>query len=814
MNIYKEAERCITPHLIESYFKAHGSKWVKGEYWTLSPLRTDKSVKSGTFSISENGLWKDLATGEGGNFIQLVSKKYGISKKEAAEKIIADSGGTVTDGDKLVTSEHHKKKEKPPAIIPIPAGTDVLLEKKVKSEFWIRSQGEPKKIYLYKNTENESIFCVCRFEYYEDDKKHKNHIPFYYTKEGWKSGRPPIDSNKLPFFNEHHLSDIKRHNDKIVIVEGEKAGSVKCDGYIFISWIGGTGNVDKAPWNRLIKYLKENREIENGKTDKIIIIPDNDEDGIKCGIKIFEIFRQLGITPELIDIEKSGKPNKWDIADIHGGSDEISQFISKAPRIPTHESPETPYDAFHMSISEIYGKENINQFDGLYFIYDEKKHMWTERMQINIESDVQKWIENNHVEYLKAADISIHTYISSAKTILKSYSKGYYRGNPMKDAALAPYIHMRNGAVKINDSGFEFIKRHEYGEKFFKDLYPTHCLDFDFDMSYYDRNDIQNTAPAFYYYLKCLMPDHLPAEKYESEFDLTVKFFSQLIAYCINPKKMKPKFFAMYGKSGSGKTFLTELLERIIGDQFFVKRKTNDMMNRFAAADLWGAKVFIDDDVRSDLKLPDDFIKIYSGQKSITIERKNKDAVKGVKISIAMFFISNHLFNISGGNEGIERRLIYIPYRKEIKNPDTILQEKICGLKPKGKESGEYQGQIIDERPAIVGMALRGLELLQENNHEFYMPEWIAKEREQWLIESSTVSEFLHHVINNENGWMWKCTELYNNYKEWCDDEDRKAYGKKNFYEKVKMDNRIEFSHLTDGDFFKVKGKGPMGVGR
>ena len=290
-------------------------------------------------------------------------------------------------------------------------------------------------------------------------------------------------------------------------------------------------------------------------------------------------------------------------------------------------------------------------------------------MQINIESDIQKWILDNHLEYLENTETAIHTFINNATSFLRRYNTKYYERNPFKDSALSPYIHFKNGAIHIKYNGFEFISRQEKPESFFRELYPTHCMDFDFDVEYYHNDNLAEVAPAFLHYIKSLVPENM-----EHETQATIDFFCQILAYCINPIKKRPHFFAMYGKQDTGKSFFPELLEHIIGEQFFVKRKMADMENRFAASDLWGSKIFVDDDVKANLKLPDYFIKFYSGEKSITIEKKNRDAIKGVKISVAMFFISNHSFSVSGGVEGIERRMIYIPFYKEIENPDVFLK--------------------------------------------------------------------------------------------------------------------------------------------
>jgi putative DNA primase/helicase len=246
-------------------------------------------------------------------------------------------------------------------------------------------------------------------------------------------------------------------------------------------------------------------------------------------------------------------------------------------------------------------------------------------------------------------------------------------------------------------------------------------------------------------------------------------------------------------------------MKKIIGAEFFVERRLAEMESRFAAADLWGAKIYVDDDVRSNITLPDDFIKNYTGQKSITIEPKYAKPIKGVKISVAMFFISNHAFTVQGGVEGIERRMIYIPYKVKIENPDTYLKEKICGEKKKTRESGKYAGKIFDERPAIIGLALRGLDLFIKNDYNFVMPEWVLEERKEWIIQSNSITQFLYEVIycGEETSYLRK--ELYDKYKNWCKEEDRHQYGRNNFYEKLKLESRIKAVHILDGDYFKIE---------
>ncbi len=66
---------------------------------------------------------------------------------------------------------------------------------------------------------------------------------------------------------------------------------------------------------------------------------------------------------------------------------------------------------------------------------------------------------------------------------------------------------MRNGTIVLKYNGFDFIDRNDKPESFFRDLYPTHCMDFPFTMDLYHNNNIQETAPCFYHYMKSLVPE-------------------------------------------------------------------------------------------------------------------------------------------------------------------------------------------------------------------------------------------------------------------------------------------------------------------
>jgi len=124
-------------------------------------------------------------------------------------------------------------------------------------------------------------FCVMRFKPEHHIKQ--KYAPFYRQNNLWVMKRP---EGKLPIFCTN-----KNPENYVVINEGEKAclgaESIFSDGDV-ACWHGGVGNIKNCDWTPLT-----NR--------KVIIFPDNDEQGKKCGQELKELLEP--ITKECIVIK-------------------------------------------------------------------------------------------------------------------------------------------------------------------------------------------------------------------------------------------------------------------------------------------------------------------------------------------------------------------------------------------------------------------------------------------------------------------------------------------------------------------------------
>jgi len=644
----------------------------------------------------------------------------------------------------------------------------------VKSKEIIDQFGKPQKIYKYCNTAGNWIFSTCKFI----DQNEKISVrPFKFLDGEWLTGKPDIVLYPI-----YHSENLEKH-EKIIIVNNEEKANIKIPGFLVMTWYGNKETVYKSEWECLLEK-------------DVIIWPDNN----KISVQAAEDIQNLVKHAKIIDMSSINKPENWNILDC---KDPIT-FLKNAEMIILNIENELknrnpvvfngngkidPYLIYKSYINAVYPENSLDQIGGVYWNYDEKKHYWEIQIKKDIEVNLHRWMERSGVFAEIADNKDPVPTIKKVMHYTTHHSVKHISENPFKDSAISPYIHTQNGVIQISKTGIKHFSRKEKTESFFKNLYPISCLPFDYNEKFFKEINPEKDCPVFIHYIKSL----IPGNKID-QFVGTVDFFAQILAYCISPIKPNEYFFGLYGKQETGKSFFTKILKSVIGPEFCIERRIAEMESRFATADLWGKKIYIEPDLKTRQILPEDFIKSFSGEQTISVERKHEQSIHGVKTSIAMFFISNYLFQVKG-LEGIMRRMIIIPYNNKLKNIDRDLLGKMNGIVPRGKESGEMIGEKYDERPAILALAMQGWVKFCASNYKIQMPDWIKEARQGWIDEATTVKQFLRDIIfdpeNTQYSNPMAKNLVYENYKDWCNEEGRRPFGKRNFIEDIMQDNRI-----------------------
>lgn len=332
-DIFETAREHISPGLIERMFSTQKAKWDKNEYWTLSPLRDDRSI--GSFHISESGLFYDHATGEKGDFIDLVCAKYKMTKRQAAEYIIEQSGGVVDTRKKKT-----KKTEKPKPLIPIPDEALKKFNDYLKTKWMIDNIGPVTMGWQYRNDKKELLFCVCR---HEPEGKKKDVRPYYWDGTRWQHGNP--FKNGIPLYG------LDRDLSKpVLIVEGEKCADIKVDGYTVLTWCGGPNQVKKADWS----VLKECDIIiwpdyDQGKDKNGEIFPNELQPGLSAAIDIKNILPQS----KILNTYNKNFPEKYDIFDANESGVDLIKFIKECGDYEIEKNVPEDYDVDILDNTEI-----------------------------------------------------------------------------------------------------------------------------------------------------------------------------------------------------------------------------------------------------------------------------------------------------------------------------------------------------------------------------------------------------------------------------------------------------------------------------
>ena len=665
--------------------------------------------------------------------------------------------------------------ELPEMIHPVSEEDRVLLDKKVLSDFYKNKYGSVLAKYGYRNDDGEIMFISVEFE-------HGTHV-FYNSIEGWVKAFPQNIRN-INLFNITKLPETCKN---VFIVNTEKEARTVVKGWHGVSWCGSYYKKLKySNWKKLLN-------IEN-----IIIWTDE-----KSAIKI-----------------KTRLPHAKIIT--HGQFSECKEPLKTFEKtlqlnelvIPAIDS----YEFYKLFIHEFYGDESLEQRNGVFWQYMTSEHHWRQEEMDDIRANYQTWfseirkdIGTTLLDYVRAEGQAINKFINNSLEFIKRHASGRIYDNPFKNSAISPYIHLQNGMIHLSKKGkmAEWIERNDEIEDFFRKKYPVHCCDYDFNEKHLKKVDIDD-APCFKYVIDNFIPNDIKIS--DQQRKKTYEFFSQIIAYSISPIKPNEYFFGLYGNEGTGKTFFTDILKDIIGDNFFLERPIDEMTqnNRFASSDFWGSKVYVEPDMKTNSLLPESFIKTFAGQKQITMEKKHNQPERGVNISISMFFVSNFDF-ITKGMEGLARRVVYIPFKNAIEKPDRSLRDKIKGNEKKGLEAGKSSGSQFDERPIILALAMQGWKSFLKNGSEFSMPKWVQDAKTEWIEKSDTVRGFIkENYLIPGNYEIESRSYLYTEYENYCKDTlDKKPYGKTKFYEEVGRMKEVKPKKANGGidsfEFFSEK---------
>lgn len=261
------------------------------------------------------GLWKDHATNEGGDLIELYRASMGytgtssfvLSLKEIAKEFLGDA------------IEIERSQWQPSALDRIAAKKEKL---GTKPHADMVELGAPVASYKYYDTRGNILAAVNRFEP-DGTRESKTFRPYCFKTEGgvtkWVAGAPDL----RPLYR---LPDIAL-SQFVVLCEGEGcADALASVGITATSAMQGAhAPIDKTDWSPL-----------SGKT--VIIWPDNDAPGLEYARNVAGRLTALGCSVRMVEIPTAA-PAKWDAADCVAEGGDAAALTAQAKPL---EAPPRP----------------------------------------------------------------------------------------------------------------------------------------------------------------------------------------------------------------------------------------------------------------------------------------------------------------------------------------------------------------------------------------------------------------------------------------------------------------------------------------
>ncbi|MGU8764455.1 phage/plasmid primase, P4 family [Clostridium perfringens] len=310
-----------------------------------------------------------------------------------------------------------------------------------------------------------------------------------------------------------------------------------------------------------------------------------------------------------------------------------------------------------------------------------------------------------------------------------------------------PYlVNVRNGLLDIRDMSF-------------KEHTPSYLSTVQLNVEYNPQVD----CPQFKKFLNEVLDCKL------------IPLVQEIVGYLLTTNTASQKAFVFWGPARTGKSTLLWVVEYLLlGKKNVSNIPWQEIGDKFKTAELLGKLANVFSDLPS--KSIDDtgIFKVVTGEDYLMAEKKNKNPFKFKPFARLVFSCNELPRNYVDRTEGFYRRLIIVPFSRQI---------------DKSKIDKALKYKFQREKEGILNWALEGLKRLYENNFEFSENELTDGVKKEYKRENNNVISFVEECCELDSLFSCSRIELYEAYKEFCVEAGLKAL------------SQIKFNKELEGNF-------------
>ncbi|MDU2660551.1 MAG: phage/plasmid primase, P4 family [Clostridioides difficile] len=254
-----------------------------------------------------------------------------------------------------------------------------------------------------------------------------------------------------------------------------------------------------------------------------------------------------------------------------------------------------------------------------------------------------------------------------------------------------------------------------------------------------------------------------------------IPLVQEIVGYLLTTNTVSQKAFVFWGPARTGKSTLLWVVEYLLlGKKNVSNIPWQEIGDKFKTAELLGKLANVFSDLPS--KSIDDtgIFKVVTGEDYLMAEKKNKNPFKFKPFARLVFSCNELPRNYVDRTEGFYRRLIIVPFSRQIE---------------KNKIDKALKYKFQREKEGIFNWALEGLKRLYENNFEFSENELTDGVKKEYKRENNNVISFVEECCEIDSLFSCSRIEIYEAYKEFCVEAGLKAL------------SQIKFNKELEGNF-------------
>lgn len=733
-------------------------------YTALEPENHNNGDANKSMSLYDNGGGKTYLKDFAGNAktyssIDTIMLREGISFADAVKRG-AEICGITIDSDNARQQEGLC-----PGMKYIISG----LYRKAKQENFSIKSITGKYHYLYRDATGKKLFDKYRIDFVDaEGKKHKHIV----------QGKENNGFIKFKFENGEYQNLIAMYGSFRQYEPGEKVYIVEGENCVDSCHSSGMKNVVTVGSSNDFKY-KGKRFAPFFKGTDIIILQDNDKPGEKLTREIISALEEVANSIKVIVPDRSRE--KADIADFFQNGGTLQQLekmerntvpVQKqatgenTPNLDIGQEIEPDKMQFHLTDkngvpvgvfdaaieNHIVNNQKLFIYGGIPFLYSNGCFFpdWT---RAELSTSIRKKIYERLIKST-TIDRVYRLFLTDAR-IQKSFDE--------INAYPAEWICFRNG---MYDPINKKIMPHD--EKYY-------CI---------------NQVPHEYH------PEMLPkaGEAIEEYLNFicdgkqdTREMLLQFMGYSLTRDTRQQKFLILTGEGGSGKSTLIKCFEMLAGQRNISNVSLTDLQQRFSSIELMGMLVNSCADLEIGALTDTSMIKKLVGEDSIKGERKGKDLVF-FKNYAKLIFSTNELPVVKAEKtNAFYRRLIIFPMNKVPERKDPDLFQK-----------------LETEKDYLLMLAVQALERMYQQKN-ITVAAASEHEIERLRADSDTVEGFILEECEKVDGCREERAEIYNRYSAYCEQSERQALTKNNFYKSLRLKGYLEITSSGKRYFLGLK---------